>query len=216
MARATTPLDPLDALVGLEAGNSIPVNNRPWFSIGQIVQGVNWKHSRYHLQQLKKASGEVITREILNLLKRGESLEYSIAGIEAYSALPTSFVCNQCYLQDGQSHGGLTWRYKVLIKGVLDGKKLCVIPNVWIGEQYFVPLTEIDFQAKAFYRDNRGHIYKCVYPKGELMFVYVGHINKDDGKLHWDNHISPCHHTHWQRRNFQPYTLPERDRIRYY
>jgi hypothetical protein len=212
MARANTPLDPLEPISGLEEGNSIPVGNRPWLSVGQIVKGVELEHEsngRFYLCQLLNARGKKITREILDLLNRGESLEYSIAGIEAYYALPTIGICNQCYLQNGQCHSGLIWRYKVLIKGMLDGKHVCVIPDIWISEGDFIPLTEIEFKAKQFYKDDRNHIYKCVFPKGELAFVYVGHIRKD-GKLSWDNHITPRKLSHWMRRRFQPYTLPDR------
>jgi hypothetical protein len=212
MARANTPLDPLEPITDLEEGNSIPVRNRPWFSVGQIVKGVEWEHSsneRYYLRKLLKASKKRTTREILDLLNRGESIELSIAGIEACYAIPTIFICNQCYLQNGGSHGGLTWQYKVLIKGVLDGNSVCVIPKVWISEGDFIPLTEIEFKAKQYYKDDRNHIYKCVFPKGELAFVYVGHIRKD-GKLSWDNHITPRKLSHWMRRRFQPYTLPDR------
>ncbi|MGG6263297.1 hypothetical protein ACQ4M3_35275 [Leptolyngbya sp. AN03gr2] len=209
MARASTPLDPLEPLMGLEADNSIPVNNQPWFSVGQFVQGVIWEHSSFYLKKLLKKSGKVITRQILDFLKRGKQLEYSIAGIEANYALPTISVSNQCYLQNGQCHSGLFWQYKVLIKGVLDGKNVCVIPNVWIGEQDFIPLFELKFQAREFYRDSRNHVYKCVFQRSEPAFVYVGHV-KDDGSLRWDNHISPRRLTPWQRRNFQPYTLPDK------
>lgn len=210
MARALTPLDPLEQIKGLELGNSIPVSNRPWFSVGQVVRGVAWEYSSFYLGKLLKESGKKITREILDLFKRGEQIEYSIAGIEAHYALPTMAVVNQCYLQDGQCHSGLTWQYKVLIKGVLDGKNVCVIPKVWICERDFIPASEILFQAKEFYRDDlNNHVYKCVIQKGEPAFVYVGHINKE-GNLRWDNHITARQHTHWQRRNFQPYVLPEK------
>jgi len=208
MTWALTPLDPLEALAGLGVGNSIPVNNQPWFTIGQTVKGVAWKYSGFYLKQLLRQSGKVITKEILDLLHRGEQLEFSIAGIEAYYALPTIGVCNQCYLQNGQSHSGLTWHYKVLIKGILDRKNVCVIPRVWIGERDFVPLIEIEFQHKKFYKDHRNHVYKCVIQRGEPLFVYVGHIK--DGVLRWDNHISPRRLTPWQRRTFQLYTLPEK------
>lgn len=207
MARASTPQDPLESLAGLEAGNSIPVNNQPWFSIGQVVKDVTWGFSSYYLKQLLKKSGKATTRKILTLLQQGEQIEYSIAGIEPCYALPTIGVCNQCYLQNGQSHGGLTWRYKVLIKGVLEGNNVCVIPNVWIGEDNFVPLAEIEFQHKAYYKDNRNHIYQCLVQQNEPVFVYVGHIRKKDGRLSWDNHISPRHLTPWMRRSFQPYAL---------
>lgn len=208
MTRALTPLDPLEQIKGLEPGNSIPVSNRPWFSIGQIVRGVVWEYSSFYLRELLKESRKKITREILDLLKRGEQIEYSIAGIEAHYALPTMAVVNQCYLQNGQCHSGLIWQYKVLIKGVLDGKNVCVIPKVWICERDFIPISEILFQAKEFYRDDRNHVYKCVIQKGEPLFVYVGYVR--DGNLRWDNHRNPRHLTHWQRRNFQPYVLPEK------
>ena len=202
MARAYTPSDPLEPIQGLEAGNSIPVNNQPWFSVGQIVGGVTLK-SNYYLKQLLKKKRKHITREILDFLKRGEQLEYSIAGIEAYYALPTNWLCNQCYLQNGQSHSGLTWQYKVLIKGVLDGRSVCVIPDVWIRESCFTPLHEMEFQANTFYKDNRDHIYKCIFQQGEPAFVYVGFI-RADGRLSRDNHRSANRLTPWQRRSFQP------------
>lgn len=214
MARATTPQDPLAPLPTLEEGNSIPVNNRPWLFVGQIVQGVTLKESRYYTKQLLKKKGKNFAKEVLNLIKNGEQLEYSIAGIEAYYSLPTIMICNQCYLKDGQSNSGLTWRYKVLIKGVLDGKNVCVIPDVWIGEQYFIPASEQEFQAKAFYKDHRGCVYKCVFKSGGPEFVYVGHI-KADGRLSWDNHISSRRLTPWQRRSFQLYALPESSKILY-
>lgn len=207
--RASTPLDPLEALTKLEADNSIPTNNRPWFSIGQIVRGVTWKHSSFYLKKLIKKSGKSTTREILNFLKHGEQFEYSIAGVDAYYALPTITVCNQRYLENGQTHhSGLTWRYKILIKGVLDGRNVCVIPNVWIGERDFIPLLEIKFQEAEFYKDDRNHVYKCVFQQDEPVFVYVGHIKKD-GNLSWDNHISPRKLTPWMRKSFRPYTLSD-------
>jgi hypothetical protein len=208
MTRASTPLDPLEPITGIESGNSIPVNNRSWFSVGQVVRGVTWTYSSFYLGKLLKESGKGITKQILDLLRRGEQIEYSIAGIEAYYALPTMAVVNQCYLQDGQCHSGLTWHYKVLIKGVLDGKKVCVIPRVWICERDFVPVSEIEFQAKEFYRDDCNHVYKCVIQNSEPLFVYVGYVK--NGNLRWDNHISPRRLTHWDRRNFQPYVLPEK------
>ena len=209
MTRATTPQDPLAPLPTLEEGNSIPASNRPWLSVGQIVQGVTLKESRYYARQLVKKKGKRFAKEILNLLANAEQLEYSIAGVEAYYALPTIMICNQCYVENGQSNSGLTWHYKVLIKGVLEDNHICVIPDVWIGEQNFVPLTEQEFQPKAFYRDNRGCVYKCVFKSGEPEFVYVGHI-RADGRLGWDNHITPRRLSPWQRRHFQPYTLPEK------
>ena len=140
MPRASTPQDALEAFQALEEGNSIPARNQPKFAVGQILSDIKtWKWHKstqtWYIKQLLKSKGKNATKEILTFLSEASDIEVSIAGIEAYYALPTHWVVNQCYLQNGQSHSGLTWRYKILVKGTVNDKKLCVIPGVWIGEQ---------------------------------------------------------------------------------
>jgi hypothetical protein len=115
----------------------IPSWNRPKYSIGDPIGLYAPKHKsdyRFYAEELLRSWGHMRVREFYMFLQCAEELQITVIAIEPYYSQVTHGIANQCYLENGQPHSGLTWHYKVLITGLHRERRLAVVPDVWIQE----------------------------------------------------------------------------------
>jgi hypothetical protein len=79
-------------------------------------------------------------REMLNVLLNPDSVE--LAGMKPEGMHVTGTVSNQCYLRNGQCHGGVSFCYYLLFRKEVDGSKLVYVhTDPVIREEYLKNLV---------------------------------------------------------------------------
>lgn len=116
---------------------SLPRWNRPKYVIGDAITKYEPYHKsdrRYYAEQVLRTWKRQGARKLYDFLHGADELQITIVAAEPHYCQPTYGIANQCYLTDGQSHGGLHWHYKVLITGLYEDRRIAAIPDVWIAE----------------------------------------------------------------------------------
>ena len=122
--RATSPLDQIQAFehynmpqpkfsIGMEVDRACL--NVPYYRKSLLRHELKKTRQilKQHIGKLHEYNKEQI-RKKMSMFDKSEKIE--IAGIAPFNSLVVGNVSNQCYIRDGQCHGGVTYNYYLLFR----------------------------------------------------------------------------------------------------